>query len=178
MARHVLNSADRALWDQVASSVRPLPGRKSGASSVTVPTLPVVKLRPMAARQPLPAVKPMTGGGANTLDAGWDQRLLKGAAQPDRSIDLHGHGLAAAHSLLERALGDAIRQGARLILVVTGRPARDNPRMPPTGRGVIRASVSDWIAASPYASHVAAIRNAHPRHGGDGALYLVLRRSR
>jgi DNA-nicking Smr family endonuclease len=123
-------------------------------------------------------VTPMKGGGANTLDAGWDNRLLKGSVAPDRSIDLHGHNLATAHALLERALGDAIRQGARLVLVVTGRAASDNPRMPPTGRGVIRASIADWIAASPCSGHVAAIRNAHPRHGGAGALYLILRRSR
>lgn len=177
MARHGLSPSDHALWNQVAATVQPLPGRKT-ASAVTVPTLPIVKLKPMAARQPLPPIKPMTGGGANTLDAGWDQRLLKGTATPDRSIDLHGHTLSSAHSLLNRSLGDAIRQGARLVLVVTGRPARDNPRMPPTGRGVIRASVADWIAASPYAGHVAAIRNAHPRHGGAGALYLILRRAR
>jgi DNA-nicking Smr family endonuclease len=154
-----------------------MPGRKA-VSTVTVPTLPVVKLKPMVARPALPMVKPMKGGGANTLDAGWDQKLLKGTAAPDRTIDLHGHGLAAAHAMLERSLADAIRHGARLLLVVTGRPARDNPRMPPTGRGVIRASVPDWIAASPYAGHVAAIRNAHPRHGGAGALYLILRRAR
>jgi DNA-nicking Smr family endonuclease len=175
MARHSQSATDKALWDQVAASVRPIPGRK--AVTHAMPNLPTVPLRPMT-RAALPPVKAMKGGGANTLDANWDNRLLKGLASPDRTIDLHGHNLASAHALLDRALGDAIRHGARLVLIVTGRPARDNPRMPPTGRGVIRASVGDWIAASSHAGHIAAVRNAHPRHGGAGALYLVLRRAR
>jgi DNA-nicking Smr family endonuclease len=115
---------------------------------------------------------------ANTLDGTWDRKLGTGRATPDRTIDLHGHSQSSAHALLDHALGDAIRQGARLVLLITGRPARDNPRTPPTGRGVIRASVEDWLTAGPHAAHIAAIRAAHPRHGGHGALYLILRRKR
>jgi DNA-nicking Smr family endonuclease len=117
-------------------------------------------------------------GSGQTLDANWDKSLANGRTAPDRTIDLHGHSLASAHALLNHALGEAIRHGARLILLVTGKPARHNPRMPPTGRGVIRASVEDWIKAGPHASRIAAIRGAHPKHGGAGALYLVIRRDR
>jgi DNA-nicking Smr family endonuclease len=45
-------------------------------------------------------------------------------------------------------------------------------------RGAIRAAVGDWLAASRHAGHIAAVRGAHPRHGGAGALYIVLRRRR
>ena len=114
----------------------------------------------------------------NTLDATWDKRLRNGQASPDFTIDLHGETLASAHIRLNQCLHIAIRNGARLILLITGRPARDNPRLPPTSRGVIRASVGDWLAASPHASHIAAVRNAHPRHGGAGAMYLILKRAR
>jgi DNA-nicking Smr family endonuclease len=79
---------------------------------------------------------------------------------------------------LDRALGQAILHGARMILLVTGKPARENPRLPPTSRGVIRASIADWIASSGHAGKIAAVRNAHPRHGGAGALYVILRRMR
>ena len=112
----------------------------------------------------------------NTLDASWDRRLGRGLVPPDRVVDLHGHGLAAAHALLEARLDEAIASGARLVLLITGRPPRGEAR--PHGRGVIRASVGDWLAASRHAGHIAAIRAAHPRHGGAGALYLVLRRGR
>lgn len=115
---------------------------------------------------------------ANTLDAGWDKKLAKGMVSPDRVIDLHGDTLDTAHARLDFALRDAVLCGERLILLVTGKPARDNPRLPPTSRGVIRASISDWLSSSSHASKIAAVRNAHPRHGGAGALYVILRRSR
>jgi DNA-nicking Smr family endonuclease len=115
---------------------------------------------------------------ANTLDGSWDKRIVKGALEPDFTIDLHGETLASAHARLNRSLSAAIRTGARVILLITGKAAPDNPRLPPTTRGVIRASVKDWLAASPHAGHIAAVRNAHPRHGGAGALYLILRRER
>ena len=114
----------------------------------------------------------------DTLDGSWDKRLSKGDVAPDVTIDLHGETLATAHARLNRGLEAAIRRGDRTILLITGRPAVDNPRLPPTSRGVIRASVTDWLAVSAYADRIAAIRNAHPRHGGAGALYIVLRRAR
>jgi DNA-nicking Smr family endonuclease len=114
----------------------------------------------------------------NTLDANWDKRLAKGTVHPDWTIDLHGHSAASAHGLLDRSLGLAFAEGARIILLITGKAARDNPRLPPTSRGVIRASIADWLASSRHSGQIAAIRNAHPRHGGAGALYLILKRAR
>lgn len=115
----------------------------------------------------------------NTLDASWDRKLSRGMAAPDLTIDLHGHTLSSAHAELEAGLTRAVAMQARLILLVTGRPPPpgrsrlDNPL-----RGVIRASIGDWLHHSRHAAHIAAIRNAHPRHGGAGALYVVLRRAR
>jgi DNA-nicking Smr family endonuclease len=122
--------------------------------------------------------QPSKASVQDTLDGSWDKRILKGDLRPDVSIDLHGDTLASAHARLNRGLDAAIRRGDRVILLVTGKAAVNNPRLPPTSRGVIRASITDWLAASPYADRIAAIRNAHPRHGGAGALYLVLRKPR
>jgi DNA-nicking Smr family endonuclease len=110
-----------------------------------------------------------------TLDAGWDRRLARGAVAPDASVDLHGHNLATAYDLLDRRLDEAIASGARLLLLVTGKPP--GPERP-VKRGAIRAAVGDWLAASRHAGAIAAVRAAHPRHGGAGALYIVLRRKR
>jgi DNA-nicking Smr family endonuclease len=65
-----------------------------------------------------------------------------------------------------------------VVLVITGRPRPAESADRGERRGAIRAKVLDWLAAGPHASSIAAIRQAHPRHGGDGALYLVLRRVR
>lgn len=111
-----------------------------------------------------------------TLDGSWDRRLSRGLTQPDSSLDLHGHTLSSAHGLLDQALERAIARGDRVLLLVTGKPPRPDSERP-HARGAIRAAVADWLAASRHADRIAAVRNAHPRHGGAGALYIVLRRS-
>ena len=83
---------------------------------------------------------------------------------PDRGLDA---GLAQARAM-----------GARLVLLITGKPRPVDAADRGTRRGAIRAKVLDWLAAGPHASDIAAIRQAHRRHGGDGALYVVLKRKR
>lgn len=109
----------------------------------------------------------------DTLDGGWDRRLGRGNVQPTMTIDLHGHTLATAHATLDAALERAVAGDHRLLLLVTGKPRGDG-----SGRGAIARAVGDWIASSRFADRIAAVRGAHPRHGGGGALYLVMRRRR
>jgi len=77
------------------------------------------------------------------------------------------------------SLAKARATGARVLLVIAGKPrgpeARDHRG---NARGVIRAKLLDWLAASAHAGAIAAIRPAHQRHGGAGAVYVVLRRAR
>ena len=103
--------------------------------------------------------------------------------RPDLSIDLHGHSLASAQALLDEAIGRALIRGARVLLVVAGRLRPGADRLPqmhgdPRPRGAIRASLPDWLAYSPHADQIVALRPAHISHGGAGAVYVILRRSR
>ena len=178
MSGRRLSPEEVKLWRQVTGSVRAI------REPVTLETQPLpisarpktraVPAAPRAAQPSRPAVKP---AASNTLDGNWDRRLSRGLIHVDKTVDLHGYGLAQAHARLNDALSQSIALGDRVILLITGRPQRDNPRMPPVGRGVIRASVGDWIAASGHARSIAAVRNAHPRHGGAGALYIILRKA-
>jgi DNA-nicking Smr family endonuclease len=93
--------------------------------------------------------------------------------QPDRVVDLHGHTLDDAWASIDAALERAINAGDRLVLLITGHHRRGEP---PIQRGRIRAAVHDWLAVSRHARSIAAVRGAHPRHGGGGSLYIVLRR--
>ena len=68
--------------------------------------------------------------------------------------------------------------GARVVLLVTGKARPVDAADRGRARGAIRAKVKDWIAASEHAADIAAIRGAHRKHGGAGALYLVLRKRR
>ncbi len=189
MSNRRLSPPERAVWGQVARTVTPIAGKvvpdlnpprngegnhpKGGGGVGLRIERPIAPSTPATRRSPSPF-----RGGLGTLDAGWDKRISKGMISPDRTIDLHGETLSTAHARLSFALSDAIACGDRLVLLITGKPARDNPRLPPTSRGVIRASIADWLASSSHASKIAAVRNAHPRHGGAGALYVIIRRAR
>jgi DNA-nicking Smr family endonuclease len=182
LAGRRLSAEDQVLWSRVSATVSPLAGRRTSKALVVaeLPKKTVAPLRQLPATRsatpikPARAVKPSMGV---TLDGSWDRALSRGTASPDLTIDLHGHSAAQAHRLLDLSLDHAIREGARLVLVITGKARPENPRLPPTSRGVIRASAHDWLSASRHAGRIAAIRNAHPRHGGGGALYVILRRS-
>jgi DNA-nicking Smr family endonuclease len=112
------------------------------------------------------------------LDSTWDRKLTRGTLAPDFTLDLHGHTLATAHARLDDGLMQAKALGARVVLVITGKPRQAEAADRGHQRGAIRAKVLDGLAAGPHGSDIAAIRKAHRRHGGDGALYLVLRRAR
>ncbi|WP_296612869.1 Smr/MutS family protein [Sphingomonas sp.] len=112
-----------------------------------------------------------------TLDGSWDKRLSRGMVQPDATVDLHGHTLNSAYAMLDDALGRSIARGDRVILLITGKPPRPESERP-HARGAIRAAVGDWLHSSRHADSIAAVRGANPRHGGSGALYIVLRRPR
>ncbi len=172
-----LGPEEKALWEKVIATVRPLHAQVSATEEAPPepvppppPAPPRLKARPPARPAPQPAkVQPGT-----TLDGTWDRRLSRGLAQPDLTVDLHGQTLDGAYGLLDSSLEQAVGMGARLLLLITGKPPTSD--RVPVKRGAIRAAVGDWLAASRHAADIAAVRGAHPRHGGAGALYIVLRR--
>ena len=149
---------------------------------------PEAGVEPVAGPEPRPSPAPAVIERATvrkarpgtTLDGTWDRRLARGLVAPDAIVDLHGHSLAAAYDLLDRRLDQAIAAGDRVLLLITGKPPADHGRhaVRPVVRGAIRAAVGDWLASSRHAADIAAVRNAAPRHGGAGALYIVLRKKR
>ena len=182
MAERRLSPDEAEIWAKVAASVRRISPPRHGEGDQPKAGGGGGQQKPVVAsslKPPPPhfvrSPSPYRGGLGETLDGGWDRRLRRGTVQPEGSIDLHGHTLASAHAVLDRALDRAVADGVRVLLVVTGKPPRDPA---PHRRGLIRASIGDWLAASRHAARIAAVRNAHPRHGGSGALYLILRRAR
>lgn len=172
-----LDADEKALWDKVAATIEPLsrdPGDREAPA-------PVKRVRPPAPRMapppemPIYSPPPKRSHFDGTLDGGWDRRLTQGKVAPDRVIDLHGHRLDDAWHAIDQGLERAITAGDRLVLLITGHPPKGEP---PVARGRIRAAVEGWLSASRHSSSIAAVRKAHQRHGGRGALYLVLRRSR
>ena len=184
-ARRSLARDEARLWAAVAQTVKPLPGKRApiiadapepSAGSKVAARVARTLSTPLA-KPPTPPTKdrirPLDVHG---LDAGWERKLAKAVLQPDFTLDLHGHTVAAAHARLDSGLGQAVALGGRLVLVITGRPRPVEAADRGTARGAIRAKVLDWLALGPHASRIAAVRPAQRRHGGAGALYVVLRR--
>lgn len=178
-----LTPEESAIWQRVRASIRPIERRivaeASMADLVAGDLKPMKRLKGSVPAPLSPPAPPRARPHAsvNTLDGGWDKRLSRGAISPDRTIDLHGHSLASAHAALDHGIAAAIASGDRVILLVTGKPPRPESERP-HARGAIRAAIGDWLAGSRHSDRIAAVRGAHPRHGGSGALYVILRRTR
>lgn len=179
-----LSADERLLWRRVTADVRPAAPRLQDNSPVAIApkspakSAPPVRVKATAPARPAALAK-QTGVTSTTLDATWDRKLRGGQVEPDRVVDLHGLTSDAAHRRAINAVSQAVRDGDRIVVLITGRPPReDSSRLDMPLRGIIRASIADWLAASPVSRQIAAVRAAHPRHGGAGAIYVVLRRQK
>jgi DNA-nicking Smr family endonuclease len=186
-----LTTGEQAAWAHLASSVKPLPGKKRPEVpalpkvAAPVPTKTVMAAKPVKPigkpraplHQPLAAPPPRYAGeDPKGLDSHWDRRMKAGRLDPDLTLDLHGHTLDTAYDRIMGGLDQARMMGARVVLVVAGRERPVDPADRMAKRGAIRAKLLDWLAASRHADTITAVRRAHIRHGGEGALYLILKR--
>ncbi len=186
-----LSVGEQAAWAHLAASVKPLPGKVRPAPvappkpKVPTPTKPVAPPKPVKSapgprppspQRTVPGVAPRAPAPAPGLDSHWDRRMKAGRLEPDLTLDLHGHTLDTAYDRVMSALDQARMMGARVVLVVAGRERPVDPADRMARRGAIRAKLLDWLAASRHADAITAVRRAHIRHGGEGALYLILKR--
>lgn len=200
MRKRKLREDERALWDQVAQSATPLHRPNPISVENTAPAKPSQPLSRVNTHeaQPIPAFRvgqSATGGEnghalAPTLSASlaaapveMDKkafgRLKRGKLRPEARIDLHGMTLAQAHPALTGFVLRAHAEGKRLVLVITGKgkPSRDDGPIP-RRLGVLRHEVPHWLRTAPLRGIVLQISESHIRHGGAGAYYVYLRRSR
>jgi DNA-nicking Smr family endonuclease len=183
--RRRLTEDEHKLWSGVTRSVLPLKRRRprplpvlraqgADATRVERPNLPE-RPRPEAppTRAP-PARKPPPGLAG--LDRRQKQRLARGSEPIDRRIDLHGRSQSEAHTALLAFLRRAQVDGARLVLVITGKGGAGGAT-PAGARGILRRQVPHWLRLPEFRPYVVAADAAHPAHGGEGALYVRLRRA-
>lgn len=118
------------------------------------------------------------------------RRIVRNPEAIDARIDLHGMRQREAYPALKGFLRAGQARGHRLVLVITGkgaggarewssredRDARERAPFYETPRGVLRRLVPEWLAKPEFHDVVSSVSPAHPRHGGDGALYVRLRR--
>lgn len=182
-----LTPEEAELWARVAATIRPLSRGQIGSSASAGGTpakliegaekkaAGPLRYGPAATSPPVREKRERRSLTVATLDSSWDRRMRSASIEPDRVLELHGRNLDQAWRAIDAALDRAVMARERIILLITGHP---RPGDPPVGRGRIRSAVFDWLAASPHARNIAAVRPAHRRHGGPGSLYIILRRSR
>jgi DNA-nicking Smr family endonuclease len=173
-----LSEEERSLWESVAKQIKPLrkkPRAPKPQAAEPKPSTPVpAKLapRPIApAPSPKPS-KPVVPPLA-TLGRRERARLSRGKSQIDARLDLHGMTQGRAHRALLGFLQRAHHDGLTFVLVITGKGAVGDAE-----RGVLRRQVPQWLSLPEFRSIVVGFEQAHIGHGGEGALYVRIRRAR
>jgi DNA-nicking Smr family endonuclease len=175
---------DDALWRRVAGTARPLIKGKNRV--VDVPDIPRGDEPPPPARKKkqhsdarsAPVAqqrKPPSPPPLGAYDRRETRALAAGRVEIDSRIDLHGMRQREAHAALGVFLARAQRQGHRHVLVITGKGGRASEEG--IERGVLNREVPRWLSEPDFRQMVVSTTQAHKRHGGEGALYVRLRKS-
>jgi DNA-nicking Smr family endonuclease len=168
-----LTEDERILWNLVARTASPLKGK-------ALPPPEKAKEEPAAAAKistttpasdlPQPKIPVQDRRQIHHLDRVTQKKISKGRLPIEARIDLHGMRQDEAYGLLLSFLNRAHASGLRYVLVITGKGrslASD---------GVLKRSVPSWFATAPFRPLVSGYEDAARNHGGEGALYVRLRR--
>jgi DNA-nicking Smr family endonuclease len=179
--KRALSEEEHALWESVARQVKPLPKKprpatlqaaESPAEKATAHAKPSPRSFPVIAAPKLtkPGVPPLVPLGRRERS-----RLSRGRSEIDARIDLHGMTQVRAHRALLDFLRRAHSDGLTFILVITGKGTIGAGS---SERGVLRRLVPQWLSLPEFRALVVGFEQAHLGHGGEGALYVRIRRAR
>jgi DNA-nicking Smr family endonuclease len=172
----ILDAEDAALWAHVTAQVQPLAkGRTQRKIEKTPARDPAAgETRRIMIKTPpsdMPAPAPLSPASRERLPRTAERNLRRGSVDIGARLDLHGLDRAAAHRAVGQFLRALAEEGERVALIITGKGGARTG-----GEGVLRAEFPRWLSEGALARLVLAWRPAAPRHGGDGAFYVLLRR--
>jgi len=201
--RKGLSEEDKALWKRVSETTEPLHRSRRGQSTQETPApaeerpLPMPKpvsvdhsrLQPFElgakaktdakSHDLMPSISERVGRQPLQMDKKAYGRMTRGKLTPEGRIDLHGMTLEQAHPALVGFVMRSYGEGKRLVLVITGKGKTKRDDGPiPVRRGVLKHQVPQWLQMAPLRAVVLQVREAHLKHGGSGAYYVYLRRTR
>lgn len=178
--RRGLTEEDRELWELVAKQVKPLrkhratklhTAERTEASSVAPAAKPALSPRPLAQapapRPSKPAIPPLAPLGKRERT-----KLSRGRSEIEARLDLHGMTQTRAHRALSGFLHRAHHDGLTFVLVITGKGRSGGES------GVLRRQVPEWLSLPEFRAFVVGFEEAAISHGGEGALYVRIRRAR
>lgn len=176
---------EAGLWKAVTSGVKPIKRKVKHAATPPAPkpqktaesakkpaSRPIVKAGAMAPTPPPPKPAELSHGRASGVDRRTLDRLRRGQLAIEAEIDLHGYTQEEAHGVLLSFISGQAGAGRRCVRVVTGRGLSRE------GGGVLKAAVPGWLNEAPLREKILAFSHARRDDGGEGALYVLLRRKR
>ena len=178
--KRALSEEEHALWEEVARQIKPLRKKHRAAKPPAVaartempaaakPAAPTKSSEPgQIARRPQPEPPPLA-----PLARRERSQLSRGRKQIDARLDLHGMTQNRAHRALEGFLQRAHHDGLRFVLIITGKGRTVQSE---AERGVLRRQVPQWLGLPEFRALVVGFEEAHIGHGGEGALYVRIRR--
>jgi DNA-nicking Smr family endonuclease len=179
--KRILSQEEHALWDSVAKQIKPLRKRhrvsasRAAASKMEAPIAagalhhPKSVIPVVAPSSKKPATPPLVPLGRRERS-----QLSKGRKEIEARLDLHGMTQARAHRALSGFLHRAHGDGLTFVLIITGKGKIGSE----SERGVLRRQVPQWLSQPEFRTLVVGFEEAHIGHGGEGALYVRIRRSR
>jgi DNA-nicking Smr family endonuclease len=177
--RRALSDEERALWESVAKQTKPLRKKPRAPKILSPAAVEQGSIAATPASKSLPAT-PATQRASSRppplVPLGRRERaqLSRGRKQIDARLDLHGMTQTRAHRALQSFLQRASSDGLSFVLVITGKGAANAA----SGRGVLRQQVPEWLSLPEFRPLVVGFEQAHKAHGGEGALYVRVRRAR
>jgi DNA-nicking Smr family endonuclease len=182
--KRALSEEERVLWESVAKQIKPLRKKPRAAKAQSAAAVEELAAKSGALLKPPPAARPaktarpdMRPPAPPLAPLGRRERsqLSRGRKAIEGRIDLHGMTQTRAHrallSFLQRASGD----GLTFVLIITGKGRASDQE---SGRGVLRRQVPEWLSLPEFRALVVGFEEAHIGHGGEGALYVRVRRGR
>jgi DNA-nicking Smr family endonuclease len=178
-----LTDDDRILWGKVARSTRALPGRMQAIDEfeaalhreqeeASEKAKPKPARPPVASEPPAAVPKKPAGHHHQPLERPVKKKLAKGRLQLEARIDLHGLSQAEAHALLLGFVLSAHSRGLRHVLVITGKGSSMG------SDGALKRAVPMWFSKPDFRHLISSYETSAQNHGGEGALYVRLARSR
>lgn len=169
------DNEDLDLWSHVTKGVKPLKGREKvnldfkQDSKAKKPAGRAERDAPIFAEE-RDMSRPMPQEPARDLDRRTEEKLRRGQMKIEASLDLHGKNRLQAHEALENFILRCHARGMRSVLVITGKGMEN--------KGILRQEVPRWLYEGAIAPLVLQHYFSKGKHGGDGALYVLLRRQR
>jgi DNA-nicking Smr family endonuclease len=179
--KRALSEEEHVLWETVAKEFKPLRKKPRAAKAapadepvvatpLATPKSPTAKPTTIAKPRAVPSAPPLAPLGRRERS-----QLSRGRKNIDARLDLHGMTQTRAHRALLTFLRRASNEGLTFVLVITGKGRTVGPD---SERGVLRRQVPEWLSLPEFRSLVVGFEEAHIGHGGEGALYVRVRRER